>query len=272
MALLDFFRKGGMIRNTIIILFALIVFAVITFLLIQSGYAIIVGIGVILLSILLGALLLWQHFKKVAYLDLVHEAYLKLYRATMLASLPYESPLIIKLHENATIQSYAGMVQGRTLLPLDESIDLIKEMGEDEIIERKTYDQDNKTEVIEEKNMIWVLRVKQPRFFGGKEVLCLIADSQISELSRDATGDIQIGTPILAYGHWLQVGSFYVLWNKSKQLENAIKGVKTVAMGVALEKYINRLAQITRMDVKTRQEILERKEVKKYEADAVESE
>jgi len=271
MGIRDWFRRGGIIVKALVVLVAIIIFTAIAWFMIQSGLAIVFAVFAVVVAVAITALFLYKHFKKFAYLDLLREAYLKLYRATMLSGFPYEVPLIIKNNEQATIESYAGMVQGRTMLPVDESVDVLKEMGEPKKVKRETYNEENKTEVIAEDNILWVLRVKQPRTLGKKEVLCIVADSQISELSRDATGDIQMGTPILAYGHWFPVGSFFCLWNKDKQLEREIKGVKTVAISVALERYISRLGQITSMDTKTRPEILEKKEVRKHEAEAIET-
>jgi hypothetical protein len=267
----DWFRRGGIVVKALVVLVAIIIFTGVAWFLIQSGLAIVFGVFAVVVAVAIAALFLWKKYRKFAYLDLLREAYLKLFRATMLASFPYEVPLIIKNNEKATIESFAGMVQGRTMLPVDESVDVIKEMGEPVKVKRETWNEDNETEVFEEDNILWVFRVRQPKLVGRKEVLCIVADSQISELSRDATGDIQVGTPILAYGHWFPVGNFFCLWNKDVELEREIKGVKTVAVSVALERYISRLGQITMMDTKTRPEILEKKEVRKHEAEAIET-
>jgi len=265
----DWFMKGGFIRKVLVLGAAFILFTVIAFFLIQSGLTVVLVVVGLMVVIILAAILAWRHFSRTQYVDLMEEAYLKMYRSTMMGVIPVAVSLIIKKHENATIQSLGGMVMGRTMLPIDESVEMIKEMGEPKEVERKVYTEDNKTEVIKEENILWVFRVKQPSQLGGKTILCIIADSQISELSRDATGDLEMGTTILAYGNWIQIGKFYVLWNKSKHLEKAIVGLKTTAIIVALEHYINRLAQITAMDIKTKQELLEKKEVGKHEEEAV---
>jgi len=265
MAIGDFVRKSGRLFKTLIVLAALVLFALLAFWMIQSGLAVIFIIVAAVIAFAIVAFLFYRAYMRYQFVDLMKEAWFKLFRSARLGSLPYEVPLIIKFDENATIESFQGMVQGRTLMPIDPKIAAL--LGVEKEAKRLAVNEENELEEISEDNILWCFRVKQSTFLGKKEVLYIIADSQISQLSRDKTGDIQVGTPVLAYGQLLQIGRFYVLWDTGKQLEKSITAVKTVAVISMLERYINRLGQLTRQDVKTRQELLEKIEVRKDEAD-----
>lgn len=262
----DYLRRGGTVVKTILVILALIIFAVVSFLVIQSGYGIFAIIGAILIGLVIAVLLFFKAWRKYAMVDVLKDAFLKLHRGTRLGVFPYEIPLIVKQNEHATIEGFGGMVQGRTMLPLDKK--LLDFMGEPKIVDRKAVNAENEIEDIEEDNVIWCFRVKQPhQIFGTKEVLVIVTDSQISPLSRDVTGDLQIGTPLLVYGHWIEIGRFMVLWNTGKQLEKCIAGIQTTAMLALLERHMIRLGQLAKMDAKTRPEIVERQEMGKSEAD-----
>jgi len=264
----DYLRKGGTIVKTIIVILALLVFAVLSFLIIQSGYGLFVIVGAVVIGLGIAGYFFFQAWNKYKMVDVLQNAFVKLYRGTRLGVLPYEVPLVIKQYENATIEGFGGMIQGRTMLPLDDK--LLEFMGEKKAVVRSAVTEDNKLEEIAEDNIIWCFRVKQPhQIFGTKEVLAIVTDSQISPLSRDATGDLQIGTPVLAYGHWIEIGRFMVLWNTGKQLERSIAGIQTTAMLALLERHIIRLGQLAKMDAKTRPEIVERQEMGKTEADTL---
>ena len=264
----DYIKRSGKIVKILVIILAFIIFAILAFVVIQSGYAVVAIIGAGAVGLLIGFFLLFKEYRRYDYIDLMHASFLKLYRGTRIGVLPYEVPLYVKQSENATIKAFCGYVQGRTMLPYDPK--LVEMMGEKKAKKRKAVNEKNNLEQIEEQNIVWCFRVKQPNMsIGTKERLFIIADSQISDLSRDATGDIQAGTPILAYGHWLDVGEFGVLWNTGKSLERAVLGVQTVGILALLEKQTNRLGQLARMDAKTRPEIVEKQEVNKSEADAL---
>ena len=264
----DYIKRSGKLVKIILVIIAFVLFAVISFLIIQSGYAIVAIIGAGSVGLLIGFFFLFKEYRRFDYIDLMHASFLKLYRGTRIGTLPYEVPLYVKQSENATIKAFCGYVQGRTMLPYDPK--LLEHMGEKSKHKRKAVTDKNKLKEICEDNSIWCFRVKKPNMgIGTKEKLVIIADSQISDLSRDATGDIQAGTPILAYGHWLEVGEFSVLWNTGKVLERAVLGIQTVAILSLLENQTNRLGQLARMDAKTRPEIVEKQEINKSEADVL---
>lgn len=298
----SWFKEGGVARNIIILAAVFLFIAVVMYALtwvLGTGlfYMVVVVVFLALVAIVVGIVLFRQWLQKYRYYDLLRLAFMNLYNAVLASTFNYEAPFVNLPYENATIDpAPIGMVQGRTMLPVDEYIDekppedkeinvtygqidqqaavqmnharLLDEMGEPQKTERRVWTEDGKSTTVKEDNIIWVFRVRRQSLFGKKDQLWLAADSQISDLSRDATGDIATGRSILVYGNPIKIGPFMVIWNNDKQLERAIKGIKTVCVMAAMENYISRLAQLTVQDMKTRQDIAYQKEARKHEEDA----
>lgn len=262
MAIWDYLRKSGRLWKTAVVLGGLVAFAIISMVLVDMGLAIIFVILAAVIALGVVAFLAYKAYSRFQTVDVLKAVKVKLSRGARLGSLPYEVPLVVRRDENSTVWSFQGLVQGRTMLPID--LTLLEFMGEPETYKRTQPNADNEMMEFDEDNIVWCFRVKQP---NGREELYIICDSQISDLSRDVTGDIQIGTAIQAYGHLIQVGQFFVLWNTGKQLERQLTALNTLGMEEVFERHLNRMATLARMDVKSREEILEKMEVRKDEAD-----
>lgn len=285
---MDWFKRNMAGRKIVLLIVATILLSGLFLVLFWTGYGLIFIFVMILVAMAVGLYFLWRQIQKYRYDDLLRTAFFNLYAGTMAAQFNYEAPFIIKNFENASNEfAPVGMVQGRTMLPVDETIDMVKtvdgktvpittkeisallgEMGEPSTVTRQVRNEENRLEPIEEDNIIWVFRVARQGFLGKNQQLWIVADSQISDLCRDPTGDIATGHAVLAYGSPIKMGSFMILWNSDKQLERAVKGIKTVAVMAAFERYVNRLAQLTIQDVKTRQDVVIRKEANKHEEEA----
>jgi len=74
----DYLRKGGTIVKTIIVILALLVFAVLSFLIIQSGYGLFVIVGAVVIGLGIAGYFFFQAWNKYKMVDVLQNAFVKL--------------------------------------------------------------------------------------------------------------------------------------------------------------------------------------------------
>jgi len=250
-----FIGEGSFLRNAIIGVVVIVILMVILYFVISSGYfifAVLLGIIAVLGLI---AYLMYAELKKHKTMDAMTQGFLQLYRSTQAFNIPLKVPLLTSLSSSSTLTGTLGTIIGRTMLPPDK--ELLNYMSSSKLKDGKT-------------DIIWVVRVNPKSKELPKNILCLFADSQVSHLSRDFTGDWEIGMPVLVYGHWLKFGKFFVCVDAEHGFDVGLAGAVTSAVMAVLEKYVNRLSQLAVMDAKTKPSIVEAKALRKKEAEIIE--
>ena len=253
-------------RNFLFVGIIVVVLFAILWFMYSIGYIIWAFVALLLGSFALIAYFFYAQLTKYKMMDAMQQAFIQLYRSTFTFNFPFEVEMMTSKGPHSTIWGFLGWACGRTMLPPDK--DLLTFMSP-VVLDKKGKPIKNKS-VEKTDDILWCIRVRPRSKELPKNILCIVSDSQISVLSRDATGDFQIGMPLLVYGHWLRYGRFFVCVNEDTKLDKAMAGVHTSAVMAVLEKYVNRLSQLAVMDAKTKPEIVEAKALKKKEAEAME--
>ncbi len=241
-------------RNLFIAIAVVVILLIVLFFAVSTGYFIFAVLGAIIFVAMIVIYLFYKELTRYKHLDAMEQGWHQLYQSTFTFNLPIEVPFLTAKHEASTIWGTLGWACGRTILPPDR--ELLTYMHPKDKPEKK-----------EKVDILWCIRVKPKSKDLPKNILCIVSDSQISELSRDASGDWQAGMALLVYGHFMKYGKFYICLNDKVKLDTGIAVVHTAALAAVLERYVNRLSQLSVADVKTKPEIVASKALRKTEAE-----
>lgn len=258
----EFLGHRSLGRNLLIVAIVMFLVISVTFFLVSIGYGFIAAILGIVVAFALVIIFALQHFTKYQPMDALKAGYMNLYSGSFTFNFPHAVRLFMAKHESSTIHGFMGWATGRTIAPSDSEI-LTYMMPDDEKAKYKKAG-------VKLDDLMWAIRVKPHSKELPQEVLCIVADSQISDLSKDATGDFQIGTDLLVRGHFIRYGKFFILLNPKYSITKGAAAAETSAIMAVLSQYINRYGGLVSTDIKTKGGVIEQRAMRKKEVEAIE--